>query len=222
MQYVVHCTFLLQQGRERSGPKFCFNARGGCDHPRSALRSKALPSVILDMMMFRWPASYESDKIPTLGLPNHASSYQHPEAVCNYLDKELKEKALIGPFSFTPFNWFRTNPLMVRAKKDPCKFQVILDLSFPLGESVNSYILSLSFDGAPYKLRLPSALHMAELIAKHGKGCYIYKLDLAWAYRQLPYDPLDWPLLGLFWDKKFYVDKSVPFGCAMGRFAVNA
>ena len=102
--------------------------------------------------------------------------------------------------------------MMVRPKKDPGKFPVILDLSFPLGESVNSCIPSLSFDGAPYKLRLPSALHMAELIAKHSKGCYIYKLDLARAYRQLPSDSLDWPLLGIFWEKNYYVDKSGPLG----------
>ena len=59
---------------------------------------------VINMMMFGWPASYESDKIPTLGLPNHASSYQHPEAVDTYLEKELKEQALIGPFSLIPFN----------------------------------------------------------------------------------------------------------------------
>ena len=57
---------------------------------------------------------------------------------------------------------------------------------------------------------------MAEIIAKLGKNCYIYKLDLSRAYRQLPCDPLDWPLLGIEWDENFYVDTKVPFGLRHG------
>ena len=55
---------------------------------------------------------------------------------------------------------------------------------------VNSYIPRLSFDGSPYKVRLPTALDMAEMIARLGRSLYIYKLDLSRAYRQLPFDPL--------------------------------
>ena len=63
---------------------------------------------------------------------------------------------------------------------------------------------------------MPNALDLAELICKQGRGCYLYKLDLARAYRQLPSDPLDWPLLGLWWNNKYYVDKRVPFGLRHG------
>ena len=110
-------------------------------------------SQVIDFMDFGWPSSYESNLKPVIGLPNHSSSKQSPEAVAKYFDKELKESALVGPFDKSPFEWTRTNPLMVRPKKEPGKFRVILDLSFPLCESVNSFIPSLSYDGAPYKLR---------------------------------------------------------------------
>ena len=167
---------------------------------------------VIDFMAFGWPASYECDKIPSLGLPNHSSSVKNEGAVEKYLRKEVDSSAMLGPLVEVPFKWFRTNPMMVRPKKEPGKFRVILDLSFPLGSSVNSYIPNLSYDGAPYKLRLPTALDLAEIISKHGTGSYLYKLDLARAYRQLPADPLDWPLLGIKWNDTFYMDKSVPFG----------
>ena len=57
---------------------------------------------------------------------------------------------------------------------------------------------------------------MAELIASEGKMCYLYKLDLARAYRQLPSDPLVWPLLGAKLGRRLLVDKSIPFGLRHG------
>ena len=171
---------------------------------------------VIDYMLYGWPAGYEAEIVPTLGLPNHSSSLKQPEAVDKYLIKEKECCAILGPFTKSPFSWFRSNPLMVRPKKEVGKYRVILDLSFPLNESVNSHIPSLSYDGAPYKLRLPTALNLAELIAKEGKGCFMYKLDLARAYRQLPIDPLDWPLLGISWKDEMYIDLCVPFGLRHG------
>ena len=106
---------------------------------------------------------------------------------------------------------------MVRPKKEEGKFRVILDLSFPEGKSVNGYIPRLSYDGGPYKLRLPTALDLAEEIAKEGAMCYLFKLDLARAYRQLPSDPLDWPLLGVQWNGSFGLTRASPLDFVMGR-----
>ena len=170
----------------------------------------------IDFLTYGWPAGYESTNCPVLGLDNHSSSLSHPKEVQSYIDKEMNYKAICGPFKEPPFDWFRTNPLMVRPKKEEGKFRVILDLSFPCGMSVNSFIPRLSFDGAPYKLRLPTALDFAEIISSFGHGCYISKLDLSRAYRQLPCDPLDWPLLGLQWDGNYYIDCKVPFGLRHG------
>ena len=165
------------------------------------------------------PASYESQTLPILNLPNHSSGNQHPIQVASYLDKEMKLGAMVGPFDFSPFEWTRTNTIMVRPKKEVGKFHVILDLSFPEGNSVNGFVPSLSYDGGPYKLRLPTALDLAEEIAKTGPMCYLYKLYLARAYRQLPSDPLDWLLLGVHWENKYWFDKSIPFG--LGHGAMN-
>ena len=171
---------------------------------------------VVEHMQFGWPAGYESTVRPALGLSNHPSAEAHSKEIDGYLEKELSHDALIGPFNEAPFSWQRVNPMMVRPKKEANKYRVILDLSFPDSESVNSFIPRLSYDGSPYKLRLPTALDMAELIAKEGRYCYLFKLDLSRAYRQLPCDPLDWLLLGIKWKDKFYLDKRIPFGLRHG------
>ena len=55
-----------------------------------------------------------------------------------YVNKETTLNALSGPFEEVPFDWLRTNPCMTRPKKDSALRRVILDLSFPVGNSVNS------------------------------------------------------------------------------------
>ena len=108
---------------------------------------------------------------------------------------------------------------MTREKKDSPDRRVILDLSFPVGHSVNSEIHKHCFEGGPYKLRLPGALDLAEHIAKRGTSCLLYKVDLSRAYRQLPSDPWDWPLLGIKWKEKTYFDTAIPFGVRHGAMS---
>ena len=114
---------------------------------------------------------------------------------------------------------------MTREKKDPGQYRVILDLSFPGKDRVNGQIDRHLLEGAPYKLRLPTPIYLANLISKKGKGAYLWKgayllkLDLARAYRQLPSDPWDWPLLGISWDDQYFFDKAIPFGVRHGAMA---
>ena len=109
--------------------------------------------------------------------------------------------------------------MMTREKKDPGPYRVVLDLSFPGCDSVNGQINKHLLEGAPYKLRLPTLLHLANLIATKGLRALLFKLDLAWAYCQLLSDPWDWPLLGITWDAKYYFDKAIPFGVPHGAMA---
>ena len=69
-----------------------------------------------------------------------------------------------------------------------------------------------------HKLHLPTVDDLADLIIKHGEGCYIYTQDLARAYGQLRTDPLDWPLLGIRWQDSWWTHCSVPFGVRWGCF----
>ena len=118
--------------------------------------------------------------IPTLGLGNHPSGSRLPIPVTKFLSKELKLGGLAGPFSSLWFDWWRHNPIMTRPKKVEGEYCVISDMSFPDKASVNSGIPK-----SPFKLHLWTSLDLADIIVRHGKSCYMYKVDLAWAYRQL-------------------------------------
>ena len=120
---------------------------------------------------------------------------------------------MMGPFCTIRSNGFEPIQLWFDPRKEANKFRVILDLSYPEKQSVNSHIPRFVYDGGAYKLKLPSA---EELISKFGKKCYLFKLDLQRAYRQLPCDHFDWALLGNCWEGHVLVDKSIPFGLRHG------
>ena len=174
---------------------------------------------VIIFMKYGWPTGFMGNSIPKLDLPNHTSSRRQPLAVEKFLQKEVSLGGIMGPFVVSPFAWVRINPLMARPKKDSDQQRIILDLSFPEGESVNSAIPRVLFEGSPFKLHLPTPLELAELIVKKGANCFLYKVDLSRAYRQLPIDPFDWPLLGIAWDSKIFIDLAIPFGLRHGAMA---
>ena len=145
-----------------------------------------------DFLEFGFPTGFVSNDIPALGLDNHSSAVRNPLQIKNYLDTELSHCTVMGPFTQAPFqDWFRTNPMLTRSKRDSDKLRVILDLSFPLGHSVNAGIPSCQLDGSDFKLRLPTIHQLAAKIVALGRGCHLYKVDLSRAYRQLRSDPWD-------------------------------
>ena len=173
-----------------------------------------------DLLEFGFPAGHVSLNQPVVGLTNHASALRNPGHVAAYLQKEKRLGAMSGPYTAEPFTeWFRNNPILTRPKRASTDLRVILDLSFPKGDSVNSGIPRGSLDGSSFKLRLPSPLDLASLILKKGPGCKLYKIDLSRAYRQLRGDPLDWPLMGVTWEGEHFVDLAVPFGLRHGASA---
>ena len=47
------------------------------------------------------------------------------------------------------------------------------------------------------------------------------KLDIKHAFRLCPVSPLDWPLLGMFWNNFYFVDTRLPFGRRSSPFIFN-
>ena len=85
-----------------------------------------------------------------------------------------------------------------------------MDLNWPLPPliSINSGIPRESFLGSYKNMHLPSAQGFCDLICTARKWCYLYSADGARAYRQLPLDPGDRPLVCF----TFHADISLPFG----------
>ncbi len=83
---------------------------------------------------------------------------------------------------------------------------LILDLSFPLGHSVNDGINKDEF-----ALTYSKVSDAITLIIKAGCGALMGKVDIKSAYRIIPVHPSDCHLLGMVWQGG-YVDLALPFG----------
>jgi len=58
-----------------------------------------------------------------------------------------------------------------------------MDLSFPIGSSLNDGIPRDTYLGEPFTLRLPGIDAFVDIIRELGAGCWLFKRDLSRAYR---------------------------------------
>lgn len=125
-----------------------------------------------------------------------------------------------GPFDSPPMINFVASPIGAVPKKDSDKVRVIHNLSAPWrGASVNASIRE-----RPVKL---SSVGVAcRHIRAHGPACFMVKLDIEAAYKQIPVRPQDWHLLGFKWRGKYYHERVLPFGltssCALWELYATA
>ena len=167
-------------------------------------------SEVVEFLRFGWPVAYLATSIPTSTFKNHASALRFPATIDKFIQKELSKDALLGPFKGNLFDkWTQISPLMTRDKLDGSGKRVIIDLSFPVGASVNDGI----FKPKETQYSLPTPLDLADLMLREGRGCHMWKSDLSRAYRQLRVDPLDYPLLAIKHNGLIFVDICPSFGC---------
>lgn len=165
-------------------------------------------------LAYGWPLGFYSEQPPQTVSNNHPSALEFPLHIQEFLSTELKFQAIEGPVKANPFEpWARISPLMTRPKKGTTQRRVIVDLSYPEGAAVNTGINNADYLGTDISYTLPN---IGDLIAKlqvEGKGAFIWKADLARAYRQLRADPVDAPLLCIQFQGDVYIDRCPPFGC---------
>ena len=146
---------------------------------------------------------------------NHKSATEYPEHVTAYLQEELNNEAILGPFKTPPIDNLHVSPLMTRDKGSSVNRRVIIDLSWPLGHSVNSGVGGDCYLGTEFVLTYPSIDNITDEVLKLGKGCEIFKIDISRAFCHVPIDPGDLDLLGLHWEG-YFLDQSLPFGFKHG------
>ena len=112
---------------------------------------------IVEWLRYGWPTG----RLPTLEAParnfkNHKGATDHPEALKKYIQKEIGKQAVIGPFNKIPFKQqVGISPISTRPKKGSTERRVIVDLSFPMGESVNDGMIKDNYMGKHVKLTFP-------------------------------------------------------------------
>ena len=75
--------------------------------------------------------------------------------VNKYFKVVAEKHAIFGPFQKPPFKQIHYSPLMARNKPDGGVI-IIVDLSWTLGNSVNSCVPSDVYDDMPFNLKYPT------------------------------------------------------------------
>ena len=87
---------------------------------------------------------------------NHASAKLFVKDVLHYLQEEASFKAILGPFDAPPIENLHISPFMTRPKPSSDHRRVIIDLSFPKGQSVNHGVSSEKYLDTSFILFLPT------------------------------------------------------------------
>ncbi|XP_055345768.1 uncharacterized protein LOC129593467 [Paramacrobiotus metropolitanus] len=138
--------------------------------------------------------------------PNAQSARSHADVLTGAIHKEVMLGHTVGPFSHPPFINFVCSSLGVREKRTG-GHRIILDLSRPVGDSVNDGISK-----EDYSLTYCSIDDAIRIIISLGPGCLLCKQDIKHAFRLVPVRPEDYHLLGFKVGKYYYFDCVLPFG----------
>ena len=148
---------------------------------------------------------------------NHPSALAYPEAVDEYIAKEVVLGAILGPCDHSSFGHYHCSPLLT-CPKDTDKRHVILNLSYPYGASVNDSVSKSHFDGRRFTLKFPLIVDIVQDIHET-EDPVIFKVDVVRAFRNLRVNPVDTIKFGLSLGECSYVDLSVAFGWTHGSAA---
>ena len=149
---------------------------------------------------------------------NMGSAQQNPQVIDDYLQREIAQGNITGPFPADTAPRVHINRFGVIPKKyQPGKWRLITDLSFPEGSSVNDAIrpdlCTLSYVTVDQVALKAIAL---------GRGSLIAKIDIKSAYRLIPICPREKKWLGMEWQGEVYINGMLPFGLRSAPKIFNA
>ena len=149
---------------------------------------------------------------------NMPSASLQPSVIDQYLLSELKKGRVAGPFLISPIPNLHVSRFGVIPKKhQPGKWRLILDLSSPLGHSVNDGILK-----EPFSVQYMKVDDVISGIMSFGRGTLLAKFDVESAYRNIPVHPEDRYLLGMKWQGNYFIDMALPFGLRSAPFIFSS
>lgn len=176
---------------------------------------RAFAQYILSVLCYGFQIGFNHSHTIQSASANMASAQLHPEVIDQYLGKESALGRTLGPFlaSFSlpelQINYFGVIP-----KRQPGKWCLITNLSFPKGGSEN--------DGIDCSLTYTTVDHVADVAVRLGTGALLAKVDIESAYRLIPVHPDDCPLQAVRWCDQNFVDPMLPFSVRSAPKILNA
>lgn len=149
---------------------------------------------------------------------NMLSAKQHPSVIEEYIQKEVANGNMFGPFTPQGAPKVHINRFGAIPKKyQPGKWRLITDLSYPEGHSINDSIKS-----ELASLTYITVDEIANQAVALGKGALMAKIDIKSAFRLIPVWPQDRQFLGMHWNNLVYIDGVLPFGLRSAPKVFNA
>lgn len=183
---------------------------------RALASGHAYDHWLLDMLLFGFPLQYTGPALKNNIVQNHASANNFPDHIVRYINKETSENAMLGPMDEPPFlEWGHVNPIMTRPKSSSSQRRIIVDLSFPKHNGVNTYVEKNYVFGQYVPHTLPTVDQALENIRAKDCHALLGIVDIERAYRNFRVDPLDWPLSLIMFEDKYYLDLAMPFGARL-------
>ena len=108
------------------------------------------------LIKYGFPLDFNRETVISTEKINHKSALQFPSHVDTYLTEETEHGAMGGPYTDPPIENLHISPFMTRDKSSSDKRRVIMDLSWPKGQSVNSGAELDKYLGTDFVLAYPS------------------------------------------------------------------
>ena len=110
---------------------------------------------------------------PNTFVTNHSSATEHPASISKYLQVEITNKAILGPFKTPPISNLHCSPMLTHPKAGSTDRRVIVDFSWPHGESINDKVSNNQNMGTLFKLKFPMVDDITDRITQLNGNCLI-------------------------------------------------
>ena len=111
--------------------------------------------ILCEYLKFGFPFCVDETILKySLEVTNHASVLRNPTGVDKYFTEEVQYNAMLGPLATPPFTKMHFSLIMARAKADGGT-RVIVDLSWPHANSINSCVPTNNFDFMTFQQSIP-------------------------------------------------------------------
>ena len=144
---------------------------------------------------------------------NWPGAFQNASDVRKYFDKELANDAVLGPFQFNPFAYKAyLSPLNTWDKKDSEEKRIIVDISFPKGDSINDGIKKDYYLDKQICLKYPTVDKLMEIVKKGKDVCYLTEIfvNFIGKFQFAQNTTINW---GVIFEGRWYFDRVLVMGC---------
>ena len=110
----------------------------------------------IHLIQFGFPLDYNRSCTFIHEQGNHKLATEFPTDINAYIEDEKTYSAILGPFDKHPIPSGHCSPFMTRAKPNSDRRCVVVDLSWPIGASINAGIDKTSYLGSTFSLNFPT------------------------------------------------------------------